>query len=256
MTLDRFYPIESIEMVVAHSPAGKTSHEIWEGDASGTLTKLREYIDVPTSDVQIFNLPVNPPLVLDRVTVLTTKSTSWIAWREIRVLGVPIPQPLAEGSSGFAARQLTDWPRINLPGNLESRVQITNAADGSGRIFVVEQKGRIRVLSDEGLLPTALFDISEHVSCCGEQGLLSVAFPPEFAKKWYFYVNHTNTEGNTVIARNRLSIDPNVADPQSAETILRIDQPHFSHNGGHMEFGPKDGYLYIGTGDGGPGGDP
>ena len=154
MTLDRFYLIESIEMVVAHSPAGKTSHEIWEGDASGTLTKLREYIDVPTSDVQIFNLPVNPPLVLDRVTVLTTKSASWIAWREIRVLGVPIPQPLSEGSSGFAARQLTDWPRINLPGNLESRVQITNAADGSGRIFVVEQKGRIRVLSDEGLLPT------------------------------------------------------------------------------------------------------
>ena len=249
LTLDKFYLVDRIELVVAQSPAGETSHQIWIGEASGTSTKLHEYIDVPTSDGQTLILPLDPPLVLNQVAILTTKSPSWVAWREVRVLGSLTTQPQ------FAGPPL-DWPQINLRGNLELPVQITNASDGSGRLFVVEQKGRIRVISDGALLPTPLLDISGQVSCCHEQGLLSVAFPPDYAKKRYFYVNYTNTEGDTVIARYRLTSDPNVADSRRAEIILRIDQPNAIHNGGHMAFGPNDGYLYIGAGDGGPVGDP
>ena len=217
---------------MAQSPAGETSHQIWIGDASGTSTKLHEYTDVHTSDGQTLILPLDPPLVLDRVMILTTKSPSWVAWREVRVFGVSTLQPQFAGPP-------PDWPQIKLRGDLEMPVQITNAGDGSGRLFVVEQKGRIRVVSDGVLLPTPFLDISEQVSCCHEQGLLSVAFPPDYDEKQHFYINYTNSEGDAVIARYRVTSDQNVADPQSAEIILRIDQPHKIHNGGHMEFGPK-----------------
>ena len=250
LTLDKFYLVDRIELVVTQAPAGETSHQIWVSAASGALTKLHEYIDAPTSDGQTLEIPVDPPLILDRVMVLTTQSPSWIAWREVRVFGVPAQQTQAESASGITAQQLADWPRVNLPGDLELPVQITNAGDGSGRLFVVEQRGRIRIVSDGKLLSIPLLDISEQVSCCGEQGLLGVVFPPDYADKRYFYINYTNTEGDTEIVRYSLSSDANVADPDSAESILRIDQPRGNHNGGHMEFGP-DGYLYIGTGDGG-----
>ena len=250
VTLDQFYLIDRIELVVTQAPAGETSHQILVSGASGPLTKFHEYIDAPTSDGQTLELPVDPPLILDRVMVLTTQSPSWVAWREVRVFGVPAQLTQAESRSGTTAQQLSDWPRINLPGDLELPVQITNAGDGSGRLFVVEQMGRIRIVSDGKLLSTPLLDISAQVSCCGEQGLLGVAFPPDYAEKRYFYLNYTNTDGDTEIVRYSLSSDSNVADPDSAEIILRIDQPRGSHNGGHMEFGP-DGFLYIGTGDGG-----
>ena len=251
LTLNQLHLVDRIELLVAQSPAGETSHQIWVGEGSGVLTKIHEFVDLTTSDGQTLSLPLDPPLALDQVLILTTKSPSWVAWREVKVLGHPTSQLTAGDSSDNAA-----WPQIKLRGNLEMPVQITNAADGTGRIFVVEQRGRIRVISDGALLPDPFLDISEHVSCCVEQGLLSVAFPPDYVNKRHFYVNYTNTEGDTVIARYKLTSDPNIADPQSAEVILRIDQPHKVHNGGHMAFGPKDGYLYIGSGDGGAMGDP
>jgi glucose/arabinose dehydrogenase len=136
-----------------------------------------------------------------------------------------------------------------------SPVHITHAADGSGRLFVVEQSGRIRIIKGSGTLPVPFLDISDRVSCCGEQGLLSVAFPPDYAIKGHFYVNHTNLSGDTVVARYRVSADPDVADAATEEILLTIAQPFANHNGGQLAFGP-DGYLYIGTGDGGSGGDP
>ena len=250
VTLDKFYLIDRIELVVAQAPAGQTSHQIWVGEASGALTKVREYIDALTVDDQTLSMPVDPPLAVDRVLILTTKSPSWVAWREVRVFGVPAPQPQAAIASKITVEKLLEWPRINLRGGLEMPIQITNAGDGSGRLFVVEQRGRIRIVSDGKLLSTPFLDISDQVSCCGEQGLLSVVFPPDYAEKRYFYVNYTNTEQDTEVVRYRLSSDPNVGDRDSAETILQIEQPRGSHNGGHMEFGP-DGYLYIGMGDGG-----
>ena len=173
LTLNRLHLVDRIELLVAQSPAGETSHQVWVGEGSGVLTKVHEFVDLPTSDGQTLSLTLDPPLALDQVLILTTKSPSWVAWREVKVLGHPTSQLTAGDSSDNAA-----WPQIKLRGNLEMPVQITNAADGTGRIFVVEQRGRIRVISDGALLPGPFLDISEHVSCCLEQGLLGVAFPP------------------------------------------------------------------------------
>ena len=140
-------------------------------------------------------------------------------------------------------------------GGFNQPVHITHAGDGSQRLFVVEQEGRIRIVKNQTLLSTPFLDISTRVSCCGERGLLSVAFPPNYASKGYFYVNYTNNDGNTVVARYRVTSDPDVANPNSEEIILTVEQPFPNHNGGQLAFGP-DGYIYIGMGDGGSGGDP
>jgi glucose/arabinose dehydrogenase len=142
-----------------------------------------------------------------------------------------------------------------------SPVHVTHAGDGSGRIFVVEQAGRIRILGNGVVLPVPFLDLASLIPprliAGGEQGLLSVAFPPGFAAKRYFYVNYTRApDGATVVARYRVSAgDANVADPASEEVILTILQPFANHNGGQLAFGP-DNNLYIGMGDGGSGGDP
>jgi glucose/arabinose dehydrogenase len=152
------------------------------------------------------------------------------------------------------------WPQISLSrvaGGFVLPVHVTHAGDGSGRIFVVEQGGRIGILDNGVALPSPFLDVSSRVLCCGEQGLLSVAFPPGFTAKRHFYVDYTRTpDGATVVARYRVSIgDANAADPASEEVVLTIPQPFANHNGGQLAFGP-DGYLYIGMGDGGSGGDP
>jgi len=152
------------------------------------------------------------------------------------------------------------WPQISMAvvaRGFAQPVHVTHAGDGSGRIFVVEQAGRIRILDNGAVLSSPFLDISAKLVCCGEQGLLSVAFPPGFAAKRYFYVNYTRApDGATVVARYRVSAgNANLADPASEEIVLTIPQPFANHNGGQLVFGP-DGYLYIGMGDGGSGGDP
>jgi len=155
-------------------------------------------------------------------------------------------------------------PQISLStlaGGFVLPVHVTHAGDGTERIFVVEQEGRIRILAGGVVLPAPFLDLASLVPprlvAGGEQGLLSVAFPPGFAAKRYFYVNYTRSpDGATVVARYRVSIgDANVADPASEEIVLNVSQPFANHNGGQLAFGP-DGYLYIGMGDGGSGGDP
>jgi glucose/arabinose dehydrogenase len=155
-------------------------------------------------------------------------------------------------------------PSISLSpvaGGFASPVHVTHAGDGSGRIFVVEQAGRIRILDNGVVLPVPFLDLASlnppRLVAGGEQGLLSVAFPPGFAAKGYFYVNYTRaSDGATVVARYRVSAgNADVADPASEEVILTVPQPFANHNGGQLAFGP-DGYLYIGMGDGGSGGDP
>jgi glucose/arabinose dehydrogenase len=137
-------------------------------------------------------------------------------------------------------------------------VHITHAGDGSGRIFVVEQAGRIRILKNRALTGTPFLDIRDIVRSTGsEQGLLSVGFPPGYGGTGRFYVNYTGKQGvgDTVVARYRRGSDPDIADSASAEIILTVAQPYSNHNGGQLAFGP-DGLLYIGMGDGGSGGDP
>ena len=136
-------------------------------------------------------------------------------------------------------------------------VQVTHAGDGSNRIFVVEQPGTIRIIQDGRVLPSPFLDLTALTNDIGEQGLLGLAFHPEYATNGFFYVNYTRAnDGTTIVARYTVSeTNPNSADPDSALTILSVDQPQGNHNGGQVAFGP-DGYLYIGMGDGGGGGDP
>lgn len=135
-------------------------------------------------------------------------------------------------------------------------VGIESVGDGTDRLFIVEQGGRIRLVIAGALSDVPFLDVSSKVSAGGERGLLGLAFPAGFGSKQYFYVNYTDLSGNTVIARYHVSAsDPNVADPGSEQVLLTVAQPFSNHNGGHLAFGP-DGYLYIGSGDGGSSGDP
>ena len=161
------------------------------------------------------------------------------------------PTPVAAGGS-------VHWPPVSstkLVDGLSSPVHVTHADDGSGRLFVVEQVGRIRIVKDGSLLSTPFLSITSRVRFGGEQGLLSMAFPPDYASKGYFYVNYTDVSSRTVVARYHVTANPEVADPDSEQILLTVDQPYANHNGGQLAFGP-DGYLYIGMGDGGSGGDP
>ena len=157
-----------------------------------------------------------------------------------------------------AAKGSVDWPQISLTmlvDGLSQPVHITHAGDGRGRLFVVEQGGRIRIVKNGSLLSTPFLDITDRVLTGGERGLLSVAFPPDYASRGYFYGNYTDASGDTVVARYHVTADPDVADPSSEEILLTVYQPDLNHNGGQLAFGP-DGYLYIGMGDGGSSGDP
>ncbi len=139
---------------------------------------------------------------------------------------------------------------------LSQPIAIRHAEDD--RIFIVERRGAIRIVSAEGQLsPQAFLDIDTRVSPPnGERGLLGLAFHPDYAGNGYFFVNYTNNQGNTVIARfSRKPDNANEADPNSEKILLTINQPFSNHNGGDLAFGP-DGYLYIPMGDGGDGGDP
>ena len=124
------------------------------------------------------------------------------------------------------------------------------------RLFVLEQTGAILVVVDGALLAEPFLDLSSLVSCCGERGLLGLAFAPDYADSGRFIVNYTDSEGSTVVAEYAVSTgDPNVADPTEVRRFLTIEQPFGNHNGGMVEFGP-DGFLYVGMGDGGAAGDP
>jgi glucose/arabinose dehydrogenase len=160
------------------------------------------------------------------------------------------------GRTGIAARDsgVFDFGLDLVADGFDQPVQVVDAGDGSGRLFVVEQPGRIRVVQAGQVLPESFLDLSDRVSCCGERGLLSVAFHPDYPDNGDVFVDYTDTNGDTVVARYQVSAkDPNRADPASSEEILSVDQPAANHNGGLLLFGPKDGYLYIGLGDGGGG---
>lgn len=129
------------------------------------------------------------------------------------------------------------------------------APEGDDRLFVVEKAGRIRIVDGGQVLAADFLDISALVSNGGEQGLLSLAFHPDYSTNGYFYVYYTDVNGETMVVRYTVSGDPNVANAGSAKLILTVDQPYGNHNGGLITFGP-DGMLYVGLGDGGSGGDP
>jgi glucose/arabinose dehydrogenase len=126
--------------------------------------------------------------------------------------------------------------------------------DGTGRLFVVERAGNIRILEDGAVRQESFLDISDRVEAGGsEQGLFSLAFHPEFSQNGLFYVYYSNRDRETVLERYHVSSDdPNLADRESGVAVVTIEQPNTNHNGGHVLFGP-DSYLYLGLGDGGSG---
>lgn len=159
--------------------------------------------------------------------------------------GTPTTPP-AQSTDTVALRQVA--------GGLDFPVYLT-APSGDQRLFIVEKTGRIRIVKAGTLAAAPFLDLSASVSGGSEQGLLGLAFDPAYATTGRFYVDYTDRNGDTRIARFRVTADPDVADASSAEILLTIDQPYANHNGGQLAFGP-DGYLYVGMGDGGSGGDP
>ncbi|MEJ5247341.1 PQQ-dependent sugar dehydrogenase [Caldilinea sp.] len=134
----------------------------------------------------------------------------------------------------------------------ELPVFLTHAGDGSGRLFVVEKTGKIWVIDNGEVQPTPFLDVSGKITTAGnEQGLLGMAFAPNFIESGHVFINYTDRQGTTVVERYTVASDtPNRADPQSAFTVLTVPQPASNHNAGMLDFGP-DGYLYVPLGDGG-----
>src|SRR2546421_142590 len=137
-----------------------------------------------------------------------------------------------------------------------SPVEMANSGDGSGRLFVAEQGGAIKIVKDGTILPTPFLDITARVLSGGERGLLGLAFHPLYRANGKFYVYYTRQTDGTIVVSEFVRSAPNadVADPASERQLLTVAHPLTNHNGGHMAFGPE-GYLYIAIGDGGGGGD-
>lgn len=174
--------------------------------------------------------------------------------------GRPLEQPIAPRPAGVvgglptgAATQVVLQP---VATGLKSPLAVVSAGDGSGRLFVAEKEGTIRIVRNGRVEPTPFLDITPLVrSRESERGLLGLAFHPRYSENGSFFVNYTDQDGHTVIARYQVSENPDIADPASASIVLFQTQPYANHNGGNLVFGP-DGYLWIGLGDGGSGGDP
>ncbi len=163
-----------------------------------------------------------------------------------------VPTAALSNASQFPNAPSYHWTPVIA--NMASPVDIQFPDDGSGRMFIIEQEGRIRIIENGQMLDPPVLDIIPKVDSQGnEQGLLGLAFHPNFKQNPYFYVNYDDVNGNTVIAR--FTLNGNIADPASEKDLLHIQQPFANHNGGEMVFGP-DGYLYMGLGDGGSQGDP
>jgi glucose/arabinose dehydrogenase len=164
----------------------------------------------------------------------------------------PTPAPTTPAGPPPALRLNSFVTGVSSPTDLES------ARDGSGRLFVVEQAGRIRIIRNGAVTGTPFLDIAGKIASGGELGLLGLAFHPGYASNRKFYVNYTRQSGSlqTVIAEYQASSgNPDQADPASERILLTVTQPFANHNGGQLAFG-RDGFLYIALGDGGSGGDP
>ncbi len=161
----------------------------------------------------------------------------------------------------WAANAQAVLPTIDLrlvANQLSNVTVIANAGDGSGRLFVAQQNGLIKVVVGTNVLATPFLNISSLLLNSGEQGLLGLAFDPNYATNGYFYVYYTHTSGNSNIVARFTASPPstNVVNPATRVEVISLTHTNQSnHNGGCVQFGP-DGYLYIGTGDGGGGCDP
>ena len=168
------------------------------------------------------------------------------------------PTPTPSGGTCAAGAPVPGTPELTttrIASGLDSPLDLQAPPGDRARLFVVEQSGRIRVVRSGTLLGTPFLDISSRVSSGGEQGLLGLAFHPRYSENGRFYVNYTDGNGDTRISEFRASPSADTADAGSERLVLFVEQPFSNHNGGGLAFG-NDGFLYIGLGDGGSGGDP
>lgn len=202
-------------------------------------------IPAPTQGV---SQPLPPPLV----TVATDTSAPPASSSTAAATSQPSATPAPTAFSVLPAA-----PQWKLIANgLDRPTGMADPADGSGRLLILEQPGRIRVYQNGAILPQPFLDITDRINSTGnEQGLLGIALHPQYHANGFFYVNYTDLNGDTVIARFKVSSNPDLADPASEKDLLHVKQPFPNHNGGSMVFGP-DGLLYMGLGDGGSQGDP
>jgi len=167
------------------------------------------------------------------------------------------PQQANRGSESIqispSAATLSLTPVIS---GMSQPLYLTHSHDGTNRLFIIEQTGMIKVMQPGATTATAFLDLTSKITCCGEQGVLGLAFHPQFWTNKRFFVDYARAgDGATVISEFHVSSDPNVADPNSERILLTVPQPFSNHNGGMIEFG-ADGFLYIAKGDGGSANDP
>jgi glucose/arabinose dehydrogenase len=166
----------------------------------------------------------------------------------VAVAAAAVVVPLAGGAENRATATFRPVLR-----GLGSPLDVASTRTEPNRLYVVEQPGVIRVVQNARLLPEPFLDIRSQVVSGGEQGLLSVAFPPNYAEDRKIYVDYTDRNGDTRVMEYKVA--GGRADPATARQLLFVNQPYPNHNGGQLQFGP-DGLLYVGMGDGGSAGDP
>jgi len=174
--------------------------------------------------------------------------------------GAVDPEPSPSPSSGAcgAGAPVSGTPSLTtqlVVRGLTNPIDLQTPPGDRQRLFVVEQVGRIRIVRAGAIVATPFLDIAARIRSGGEQGLLGLAFHPRYADNGRFYVNYTDRNGDTHVSEFRAPVNADVADPASERELVFVDQPFDNHNGGGLAFG-NDGFLYIGLGDGGSGGDP
>lgn len=238
-----YTPVVSQATEVTTSAAATTAPttEVLPTATDVVATEVATSAPLPT-DTSAPTSKVTEVAVVTEVTVETEVPVTEVAVTEVAVTEIPTiaQEEVSIDALSIGLEQVVDG--LSLP------VAVVSAQDGSNRLFVVEKGGTIRIVENGERQEEPFLDISDSVSNASEQGLLGLAFEPQRPER--FYINYTDRNGATVITRYQVSNNPNVADLDSAEIILTISQPAGNHNGGHVLFGP-DGYLWIGTGDGG-----
>lgn len=197
--------------------------------------------------ISVTSTPLSQPTAVSSTLVIPATQTE-----SQPATDSPTSAPAMVNASSFPNPADYEWRPI--ASGLIRPVDIQSANDGTGRLFIIEKYGVIRVFENGQLLDEPFLNIDERVDDSGnEMGLLGFAFHPDYEQNGYFFVNYTGDRGNTRISRFQAS--GNSVDPNSEKILLTIDQPYENHNGGAVVFGP-DGYLYLGLGDGGLAGDP
>jgi glucose/arabinose dehydrogenase len=233
-----------------------------------TNTSTRTPVPTFTSTVKPTNtaVPTNTPLPTSTATAIPVPTRTFTPTIANTPTKAAINTPTTTATATFTATPInTPTVNINKTVTLKSAfsgvkfsqpIDFQTANDNTGRIYIVEKGGIIKsFLKSNPTQVSTFLDITRLVSKGGEQGLLGLAFHPNYATNGYFYVNYTDLNGDTRIARfSKSSSNATVANPDGT-ILLAYDQPYNNHNGGQIAFGP-DGYLYISAGDGGSGGDP